>query len=153
VQNSAELFELRTQIWLPRPVEQVFAFFADAGNLPELTPPWLQFQILTARPIPMHAGAIIDYKLRIRGLPVKWKTEITAWEPPFRFVDEQRKGPYLVWVHEHRFRSLHGGTEVEDFVRYRPPGGWLVDRLLVRRDVRNIFGFRQQRLQELFPPG
>jgi ligand-binding SRPBCC domain-containing protein len=83
----------------------------------------------------MRPGAVIDYRLRLHGFPIRWQTEITSWEPPFRFVDEQRRGPYLLWIHEHRFEPLDGGTRVEDYVRYRPPGGWLVERLFVRRDV------------------
>ena len=129
----------------------MFQFFADAGNLQELTPPWLHFHIRTPQPISMRVGTLIDYQLRIRGFPVKWRTEITAWEPPVRFVDEQRRGPYRVWIHEHKFRSQDGGTAVEDWVLYRPPGGWLIDRLLVRRDVEKIFAYRHQRLLDLFP--
>ncbi|HPC59102.1 MAG TPA: SRPBCC family protein [Verrucomicrobiota bacterium] len=143
-------FSLRTDLWLPRPIQEVFRFFADAGNLQTITPPWLSFEILTPLPILMRPGAVIDYRLRLHGFPIRWQTEITAWEPPFRFVDEQRRGPYLLWIHEHRFEPLDGGTRVEDYVRYRPPGGWLVERLFVRRDVTRIFAFRRQKLQELF---
>lgn len=138
------------ELWLPRPVEQVFGFFSDACNLQAITPAWLNFSILTPCPIQMRAGAVIDYRLRIRGVPVRWQTEITAWEPPFRFVDEQRRGPYRVWVHEHRFTARNGGTEMADAVTYAVPGGALVDLLFVRRDVERIFKFRREKLLELF---
>jgi ligand-binding SRPBCC domain-containing protein len=138
--------ELRTRIRLPRPRPEVFAFFGDAGNLEVLTPPWLHFQILTPMPIAMHEGTILDYRIRLHGIPVRWKTEITAWEPPFRFVDEQRRGPYRLWIHEHSFEEVEGGTVVTDHVRYRVPGGALVNRLLVARDLRAIFSFRSEAL-------
>jgi ligand-binding SRPBCC domain-containing protein len=97
----------------------------------------------------MKAGTLIDYRLRIRGLPVRWQTEITAWQPPHRFVDEQKRGPYRLWVHEHRFESKAGGTLCTDHVRYAVPGGEWVHRLFVRRDVERIFAFRAVRLGEL----
>lgn len=146
---SERTFE--TEISLPRPVEEVFRFFADAANLERLTPPWLAFRILTPQPIAMREGTRIDYRLSLHGLPLRWTSEITAWEPPHRFVDEQRRGPYRKWVHEHRFEESAGGTLVRDRVRYAVPGGYLVDRLLVRRDLHKIFSYRHQRLRELFP--
>ena len=144
------LFTLETRLFLPCPLEIVFPFFADAGNLETITPPWLRFEILTPRPIAMRAGALIEYRLRLHGIPVRWQSEITAWEPPHRFVDEQRRGPYRAWIHEHTFTESKGGSEVRDFVRYAAPGGWLVDRLFVRHDVRRIFEYRTRKLQELF---
>lgn len=144
----AESFE--DELWVARPLEVVFGFFADAGNLEAITPPWLRFEILTPRPIAMRAGALIDYRLRVRGVPLRWRTEITAWEPPHFFVDEQLRGPYRLWVHEHRFRAVRGGTAVLDHVRYRVPGGRLVSWLFVRRDVERIFAFRRQLLQARF---
>lgn len=148
-----QTFILQTDLWLPKPIQEVFEFFSDAGNLQVITPPWLNFEILTPRPIAMRVGARIDYRLRLHGFPVRWQTEITAWEPPFRFVDEQRRGPYRVWIHEHRFDSRNGGTRVEDQVRYRPPGGRSIEWLFVRRDVNRIFAFRRQKLGELFGTG
>ena len=136
--------------WLPRPRAEVFPFFADAANLERLTPPWLEFRILTPRPVAMREGALIDYRLRIRGVPVRWRTRIAAWEPPDRFVDEQVRGPYRLWVHEHLFVERDGGTLCRDEVRYAVPGGALVDRLLVRPDVERIFAWRRRALAELF---
>lgn len=146
-------YELSTRLLVPRPRAEVFAFFADAGNLEVLTPPWLHFHILTALPIAMQPGALIDYRLRVRGFPLHWRTRITEWEPPDRFVDEQLKGPYKLWLHEHRFVERPGGTEVLDRVRYAVPGGPLsplIHRFLVARDVRTIFAWRTRKLQEIF---
>lgn len=145
-----KVWELRTEIRLARPRREVFEFFGDAGNLQEITPPWLHFRILTPRPIEMRPGARIDYKLRLHGVPVSWKTEITAWEPPIRFVDEQLRGPYRLWVHEHTFEEIEGGTLARDRVRYAVPGGAFANRLLVARDLEAIFRFRSGKLQEIF---
>jgi ligand-binding SRPBCC domain-containing protein len=148
-----KVWELRTGIRLPRPRSEVFGFFSDAANLQELTPPWLHFRVLTAQPIAMRKGALIDYRIRLHGLPIGWKTEITAWEPPRRFVDEQLRGPYRLWVHEHSFKEIEGGTLAGDFVRYSVPGGalgTLANRLLVARDLRTVFRYRHRRLQEMF---
>jgi ligand-binding SRPBCC domain-containing protein len=149
--GAGGLFKLETELWLPRPRDQVFPFFADAFNLETITPPWLQFAVLAPRPIQMRAGLRIDYRLRLRGFPLRWQSEITAWEPPGRFVDEQRRGPYRAWIHEHVFEESNGGTLARDTVQYAVFGGWLVNRLLVRRDVEKIFAFRQARLREIFP--
>jgi ligand-binding SRPBCC domain-containing protein len=144
------LSALETRLFLPRPLEIVFPFFADAGNLEILTPPWLRFRIVTPHPLVMRSGALIDYRLRLHGVPLRWQSEITAWEPPHRFVDAQRRGPYRVWIHEHTFAESKGGCEVRDFVRYAAPGGWLVDRLFVRHDLRRFFEYRTRKLQEFF---
>ncbi len=130
---------------------ELFPFFADAGNLERITPPWVNFRILTPPPIEMRAGALIDYKLRIRGVPVRWRTEITQWEPPYRFVDEQRRGPYRRWRHEHIFEEFPGGTRMLDRIEYAAPGGELVRRWIVEPDVRRIFVYRRQVLDQLFP--
>jgi hypothetical protein len=142
-------FELRREQWFPRPLEEVFAFFADARNLETITPPWLAFEVLTSDPIAMRPGSLIDYRLRLHGVPLRWRTEIAACQPPHRFVDTQRRGPYREWVHEHTFTARGGGTVVGDHVRYRVPGGRLVHELFVRRDVERIFDFRHGRLAEL----
>ena len=143
-------FVLESELWLPRKLEEVFPFFADALNLETITPPWLRFEVLTPRPIEMRVGLLIDYRLRLRGLPLRWQSEISAWEPPRRFVDEQRRGPYRAWIHEHRFEERDGGTLAQDRVRYAVIGGWLVERFIVRRDLEKIFRFRQEKLREVF---
>ena len=137
-----------TNIWLPRPREEVFRFFSDAANLERLTPPWLNFHILTPG-IELRPGALIDYRLRLYGIPLRWQSEISRWEPPERFVDEQRRGPYRSWVHTHTFVEERGGTRVADAVDFEVPFGWLVGGL-VMRDVRRIFAFRTAALLRVF---
>jgi ligand-binding SRPBCC domain-containing protein len=143
-------FKLEKELWLPRPPADVFPFFSDAFNLQRITPPWMSFHVLTEAPIEMRTGTRIDYKLRIRGLPVRWQSEITVWDPPHRFVDEQRRGPYRRWVHEHCFDERDGGTLVRDSVEYAVWGGRLVERLFVRRDVETVFRYRSEVLTQLF---
>ncbi len=141
-----------TEQWLPRPVGLVFDFFSDAHNLDVLTPPWLHFHVLTPRPIVLHQGALLDYRLRWRGLPLSWRTEISAWEPPHRFIDRQVRGPYRHWLHEHTFEEHAGGTLMRDRVEYAVPG-WLLEPVLSRlvaRDVERIFAYRRREMQELF---
>jgi ligand-binding SRPBCC domain-containing protein len=150
-QAPGGLFTLEARLWLPHPPEQVFPFFADAFNLQTITPPWLNFEVLTPPPIQMRAGLKIDYRLRLHGLPLRWQSDITAWEPPARFVDEQRRGPYRTWIHEHTFIDHNGGTLAADRVRYTVFGGRLINALFVRRDVAAIFHFRQLKLAQLFP--
>ena len=101
------LHRIESDVRLAAPLESVFAFFSDAANLELLTPGWLHFRILSPLPLAMAVGTRIDYRLRLRGVPIRWQSEITAWEPPCRFVDEQRRGPYRVWIHEHRFAEEH----------------------------------------------
>lgn len=141
----------QSKVWLPRPIEEVFAFFAEARNLRILTPPSLRFEIVTPGKIDMAAGTLIDYRLRVHGVPIFWQSEITIWDPPLRFVDEQRRGPYLLWVHEHRFTEKDGGTLAMDHVRYAVFGGAMVNRLFVSRDIERIFEFRATKLKEIFP--
>ncbi len=137
---------------IPRTLEEVFAFFSKAENLETLTPPWLGFRILTPLPLVMREGAHIDYRIRLHGFPMRWRTLISVWEKPFRFVDEQVRGPYRKWRHEHRFEAVEGGVLCRDRVEYIVPGGTLVNRLLVEPDVRKIFLFRQRQMAALFPP-
>ncbi len=146
---------LRCSVALAAPLDAVFAFFSNAGNLEVLTPPWLRFRVLTEGEIRMTCGTQIDYRLRLHGLPLRWRSEITAWEPPHRFVDEQVIGPYRSWVHEHRFDiEERPGREpvviASDEVRYEAPGGSLVERLLVAPDLKRIFRYRTARLRERF---
>ncbi len=146
-------FRLSSSVALPCPIGEVFAFFADAGNLDSITPSWLQFRILTPMPVTMREGLRLDYRLRLRRIPIHWQSEITVWEPPYLFVDEQRKGPYRYWIHRHRFAAIDGGTKVFDEVDYAVPGGRLLNERVVAPDLRAIFRFRQEKLPELFGPG
>ena len=142
------IFEAET--YLARARSEVFPFFAEARNLQTLTPPWLKFEVLTPSPIILRPGALIDYRITVHGIPILWRTEITEWDPPHRFVDVQLSGPYTLWHHTHTFEERDGGTVCADRVRYRPRGGALIHWLFVRRDVQRIFQYRQQRLNELF---
>jgi ligand-binding SRPBCC domain-containing protein len=135
---------------LPERREQVFEFFSDAFQLEILTPPWLRFCVRTPAPIHLKEGVRIDYCLRLHGIPIRWQSRIDVWEPPLRFVDVQTHGPYRHWRHEHVFEEAAGGTICRDIVDYAVPGGWLVDRLFVRSDVKRIFEFRQRQLGRLF---
>lgn len=139
-------FRLETEVLLPRPIDEVFEFFADARNLEALTPPWLRFRIVTPGAIELSIGTTIDYRLRVRGLPVSWRSEITVWDPPRRFVDVQVRGPYRRWVHEHTFRERGADTLARDLVDYAAPGGRLANGLLVARDLRRIFEYRHRTL-------
>lgn len=141
---------LEKEILVDEPIDSVFEYFADAGNLEELTPPWLNFRIVTSLPIEMIIGAKIDYRLRVHGLPIKWQSLISEWDPPFSFVDEQVVGPYKLWHHRHVFEATPDGTLVRDIVRYVAPGGYLVDRFFVRPDLDKIFEYRHQKLREIF---
>jgi ligand-binding SRPBCC domain-containing protein len=142
--------EFQSELWLPLPPEELFPFFADAANLDALTPPWLHFHIITPLPIEMKAGALIDYRLRVHGLPLRWRTRINVWQPPHRFVDEQIRGPYRQWIHEHTFEARDGGTLARDVVRYAVPFDLLVHRWLVRPDIEKIFQFRSEALRRRF---
>ena len=117
-----------TSQWVPTAPDETFAFFADAWNLERITPPFLRFRIITPAPVAMGVGTLIDYRLRLRGIPVRWQTEITAWDPPRSFTDVQVRGPYRKWVHRHDFVAESGGTRVDDTVRYAVPGArWWTD--------------------------
>ena len=144
-------FQQNYGVLLPHSRDDVFGFFASAENLNLLTPPWLRFSILTPLPIEMRRGAVIQYRIRLRGIPVRWDTEITEWEPPLCFTDTQIRGPYRLWIHRHSFEETPQGTLVTDNVTYRVPGGPLVNRLFVAGELRRIFAYRKARLLELYP--
>ena len=148
--DHSRAYRLTAEVFLPKSREEIFPFFADAYNLEELTPSWMNFSVLTPAPIDMHEGTLIDYKLRIRGVPLRWRTKITGWEPPYRFCDEQLKGPYRFWRHEHTFVNVDGGCLARDQVDYAVPGGKLIHWLIVRRDVERIFEYRTEVLKRIF---
>jgi ligand-binding SRPBCC domain-containing protein len=142
--------EFKSELWLPLDPAELFGFFSDASNLDALTPPWLNFKIVTPMPIVMQPGALIDYKLKVHGFSISWRTRINIWEPPHRFVDEQIKGPYQRWLHEHTFVAHEGGTKVCDTVSYAVPLDFLTNRFIVRPDIEKIFGYRSRELSKRF---
>jgi ligand-binding SRPBCC domain-containing protein len=141
---------------IPRQREEVFGFFAEAGNLEKLTPAFLHFRILTPLPIHITQGTLIDYRLRLFGIPFRWQTRIETFDPPKCFSDTQIVGPYRHWHHLHEFYEIPGGTRVVDRVVYElplGPCGVLTHTLVVRRLLDRIFAYRGARLRALFPPG
>jgi ligand-binding SRPBCC domain-containing protein len=138
---------------IPRPIPEVFAFFSDEANLERLTPPWLGFRVLGKSTPEIGAGTLIDYRLSLSGLPLKWRTLIEVWEPGKRFVDTQLKGPYKKWHHTHTFEAEGEGTRMRDRVVYQLPLGRLGDLVAlwkVRRQVQEIFAYRTQVIREIF---
>lgn len=147
-------YVLQSRVWLAKPRPEVFAFFGDPANLPRITPPWLRFRLLTPRVV-MAAGAVFEYRIAWLGLPLTWRTFIREYDPPYRFVDVQVRGPYARWEHRHRFVEEGGGTWMEDRVTYRlplGPLGRLIHRLLVRRQLEAIWAYRTARLGDLVAP-
>ncbi|HEU4879118.1 MAG TPA: SRPBCC family protein [Gemmatimonadaceae bacterium] len=145
-------YSISRRVWVPRPLAKVFPFFADAENLERLTPPELAFRIDSRLPIAMKAGALIDYTIGLHRIPMKWRTEITSWDPPHSFEDTQLSGPYRKWVHTHRFTENAGGTIIEDRVAYALPFGFLgrIVHPLVARQLKRIFDYRETVLSKLF---
>lgn len=161
------MYLLRATARIERPLEKVFAFFAAAENLERITPPRLRFRITTPTPIAMRSGALIDYRLRLNGIPFGWRTEITEWNPPSgvegrssaSFTDTQIRGPYHTWIHRHSFMAVPvepGGpceaTEMVDEVRYRLPL-WPLGAValpIVRRELKDIFSYRMMILADVF---
>jgi ligand-binding SRPBCC domain-containing protein len=144
---------LHREQWVPRPLDEVFAFFSDAGNLEQITPAWLNFRIQNSFSGAITAGTRIEYRLAWHGIPLRWTTRIVRWEPPHSFEDRQISGPFRLWRHTHRFEAELGGTRLIDDVRYALPLGLLgraVHVLAVRRDLERIFDFREQRIRALF---
>ena len=152
ITSGSEGFVLTTEQRLSVALDDVFAFFADARNLENITPPWLNFKVLTEGDMTMREGLTIDYAIRLKFIYMRWQSEITAWEPPFRFVDVQRKGPYRYWIHEHTFDADGTNTIVRDNIRYGVPGGRLVHDFFVAHDLRRIFEYRRQKMIDLFEP-
>lgn len=143
------MFTLTTEQWVPKPPADVFAYFAIPQNLRALTPPKLHLQIVRA-PDELKLRSRLEYRIRIRLLTLKWESEITEWDPPQRFVDVQRRGPYRMWIHEHAFKIHAGGTMVSDRIQYEVPGGRWVQRWFVEPQLERMFNYRRERLREIF---
>ena len=147
--DGIHLLRAVTRIKAPR--EEVFPFFADAGNLERITPPELHFRIVTPEPVEMQTGTLIEYRFGLWGLRFGWRTEITAWDPPATFTDSQLRGPYHTWIHRHDFEADGDATVMTDDVRYRLPLWPLGEVALpvVARQLRRIFSHRTRVIREL----
>ena len=146
-------FEINMKQYINKPLEVVFEFFSKPENLEMITPKSLSFNILTPTPIKMEKGSLIDYTIRLFGVPIHWRTLISDYEPPFRFVDQQIKGPYTFWHHTHTFKLVEGGVEIIDEVKYSLPLGWLgtlAHAIWVRKDLEKIFEHRKNVIQNYF---
>ena len=146
-------YQLVHEQLVPSPLDQVFAFFSRTENLETITPDWLHFKILSVDPQPVQTGTLINYELRMRGLPLRWTSKIIEWDPPHKFVDFQVRGPYKLWRHTHRFLAEDQSTRIVDEVVYAlplGPLGRLAHRLMVKRDVEKIFAFREEKIRALF---
>jgi ligand-binding SRPBCC domain-containing protein len=151
----SRIYHLERGQLVERPLHDVFEFFSDAVNLEALTPPFLGFSILTPLPIEMRQGVRIDYALALFGVPMRWRTRITVWEPEGRFVDEQESGPYTLWRHTHEFEARGGATLVRDRVDYQIPFGplgQLARAFFVRGTLERIFDFRRDAVARLLEP-
>jgi ligand-binding SRPBCC domain-containing protein len=144
---------LLRETFINRPLEEVFDFFSAAENLNLLTPPNVNFKIITPLPIIIKKGAFIDYRIKVSGIPFQWRTEITAWEKNKMFCDEQRKGPYKIWKHTHSFKAVNNGTQMTDEVQYLSPG-WIlepmINALFIKHKVAEIFDYREIALKQIF---
>jgi ligand-binding SRPBCC domain-containing protein len=153
--SNVSPYVLQRQQWVPRPIEDVFAFFSDSKNLEEITPAWLGFRIPSPEPIDLRPGARIYYRISLHGFPLRWVTEIESWDPPYEFVDVQARGPYRLWHHTHSFEPVDGGTLMRDLVRYVLPFGLLgclAHAWLVKPDLEAIFDYRTLRISEVLGP-
>jgi len=147
-----KLYTLRREQTVKAPLEEVFRFFEQPDNLEKITPDSVGFNILTPRPIKMQVGAVLDYTIKLLGLPVRWTTQITEYEPPYRFVDVALRGPYSFWHHTHTFEAGGQGTVMTDVVRYALPFGYLggiTHALWVRRQLNQIFDYRSRIIQRM----
>jgi ligand-binding SRPBCC domain-containing protein len=147
------MHSLITEQTVSATLDEVFGFFEKPENLAGITPGWLGFQILTPSPVPMREGAVIDYLVSLGPVPTRWRSMITTFEAPHRFIDEQLNGPYSFWHHTHIFEAVPGGTLIRDEIRYLMPFGplgRLVHRLMVRRQLEGIFAHRVRVIADKF---
>jgi len=147
------MYSFKTITIIESKIDNVFEFFCNAENLQKLTPPSLDFKIITKIPFKLKKGSIIDYRIKLYGVALKWKTEITNWDPPYRFEDSQLKGPYKIWKHSHIFNPIGNKTEMIDIVKYIPKGWpftFLINNLFVKKEIEKIFYYRTQKIIEIF---
>lgn len=147
-----KIYEIKVKQKLNSNIENVFNFFSKPINLAKITPKRLGFRIITPLPIEMKSGTIIDYYIKIFSLPIRWRTIITNYEYPSQFIDQQLKGPYSFWHHTHTFEETENGTIIKDQIRYVVPFGLLgriLNYLWIKRDLKNIFEYRKEKIKEL----
>jgi ligand-binding SRPBCC domain-containing protein len=145
-------YVLERKVRVPKTAKDIFPFFAAAENLERITPPELGFRIRSQLPIAMRSGALIDYTIKLYGIPMKWRTRITTWDPPKSFEDAQISGPYAKWVHTHLFIEDANGTTIHDRVVYGLPFGFLgrIVHPLIARQIKRIFDFRESAMKAAF---
>ena len=151
-----KVYKIETSQYIKRSLTKVFDYFSRPENLAEITPSDLNFRILTPQPLEMKQGTIIDYTITLFKIPVHWRTLITTYEPPFKFVDEQIKGPYSLWHHTHFFKEVPGGVEIHDTVCYSIPFGFfgrLLHAIWIKKDLEYIFEYRKNVINEIFSKG
>lgn len=154
--QSDGAYMLRATQRIPLPRERLFPFFSDARNLAVITPPGMGFRIRTPEPIVMRGGTLIDYTVRVAGVPVRWRTRISHWDPPHEFADEQLRGPYALWQHRHRFTALGPNeTQMDDAVLFRLPLAPLGNVALpfVKHELRRIFRYRHEAIGRALADG
>ena len=147
-------YVMESRLWLARSRPDVFAFLADPANLARVMPPSLRVRLLTPE-VRMQAGAVLDFRLAWLGLPLSWRLFVREWDPPYRFVDVQVRGPYARWEHRHRLLAEGDGTWLEDRVTYRLAAGAVgraAHALVVGRQLRAAWAYRRARLQALLAP-
>ena len=149
-------YELTDDVIVAAGADEAWAFFSKAENLPRITPAWMKFKIETPTPIDIRQDCLIDYSIRVNGLPMRWRTRIIDWSPPRQFIDLQLRGPYALWHHQHTFEPVSdaegGGVRCRDRVTYKVPAGPIgrvVNRLMIRKQLLSIFGYRRQKIAEL----
>ncbi len=149
-----KIYQLKTKQFLPISIDKAWEFFSNPNNLSKITPPWLNFEVTSQLENKVYAGMIITYKVRpLLNIPITWVTEITHVREPNFFVDEQRFGPYKFWHHQHIFKKVEGGIEMEDIISYAVPFGFvgiIINRLIISEKINEIFSFRKEKLTELF---
>lgn len=156
IEGSGDSYVLKASTKVNQPLKEVFDFFSNAENLEFLTPEFLNFRIITKLPIEMKEGQLIDYKISLHGIPIKWRTLISEWKPQEYFSDKQLKGPYLLWEHRHNFQAVDGGssTVASDIVHYRVPGGRvfgaILNRYFIKPELVRIFTHRKTQLHASF---
>jgi len=148
------MYQLKTKQFVKTDIATCWDFFSDPKNLSKITPQSMGFIVRTELPDKMYEGLMIEYTVRpMLGIPMNWITEIKTVKNHSFFIDEQRKGPYRIWHHEHHFKEVEGGVEMTDIVSYELPLGFLgrlMHPILVKNKLKEIFDYRRQKVDELF---